>query len=193
MWRGGGGSLLLNKIVTWKWNTRRLKTLTKCTIFILGKHLLSWRHLNFLRRLLSCCGVQGLESELDSEISSLFSYDRDVTKLHRESDVTKRHRDVTNLHLMSPLEYAAMLKQVRTRPRRGFFIWKGDRFLILHTLPLFLVHYPSLVSFLGKLLAFYASFFCFICFQIYASQIIYALFFVYISVPFLPYLLLWKS
>jgi hypothetical protein len=37
------------------------------------------------------------DSELDSEISSLFSYGREVP----------------NLHLMSPLEYAAMLKQVR--------------------------------------------------------------------------------
>ncbi len=36
------------------------------------------------------------DSELDSEISSLFSYGREVP----------------NLHLMSPLEYAAMLKQV---------------------------------------------------------------------------------
>ena len=73
--------------------------------------------------------VQGLESELDSEISSLFSYDRDVTRLHRESDLSghlsnghrdlgQRHRDnVTNLHLMSPLEYAAMLKQVCTTKR----------------------------------------------------------------------------
>ncbi len=41
--------------------------------------------------------VQGFaDSELDSEISSLFSYGREVP----------------NLHLMSPLEYAAMLKQV---------------------------------------------------------------------------------
>jgi len=43
----------------------------------------------------------GLESELDSEISSLFSYEQ---------------RDVKNLHLMSPLEYAAMLKQQYTEP-----------------------------------------------------------------------------
>jgi hypothetical protein len=41
--------------------------------------------------------VQGFaDSELDSEISSLFSYGREVP----------------NLHLMSPLGYAAMLKQV---------------------------------------------------------------------------------
>ena len=41
--------------------------------------------------------LQGFaDSELDSEISSLFSYGREVP----------------NLHLMSPLEYAAMLKQV---------------------------------------------------------------------------------
>ena len=40
--------------------------------------------------------MQGMESEIDSELSSLFSYDRDIK----------------NLHLISPLEYAAMLKQV---------------------------------------------------------------------------------
>ena len=43
---------------------------------------------------------QGLDSELDSEISSLFSYNEDP-------------RRIKNLHLVSPLEYAALLKQVR--------------------------------------------------------------------------------
>ena len=42
--------------------------------------------------------VQGLDSDLDSEVSSLLSYGREVK----------------NLHLISPLEYAAMLKQVRS-------------------------------------------------------------------------------
>ncbi|XP_023338915.1 uncharacterized protein LOC111709480 [Eurytemora carolleeae] len=43
---------------------------------------------------------EGMESEIDSELSSLFSYDRDIK----------------NLHLISPLEYAAMLKQQYTEP-----------------------------------------------------------------------------
>lgn len=46
----------------------------------------------------------GLESELDSEISSLFSYN------------DHPQRGVKNLHLVSPLEYAALLKQQYSDP-----------------------------------------------------------------------------
>ena len=51
--------------------------------------------------------LQGLDSDLDSEVSSLMSYDHEL-KTHLMS----YDHEVKNLHLISPLEYAAMLKQV---------------------------------------------------------------------------------
>ena len=60
------------------------------------------------------CLYQGLDSDLDSEVSSLLSYDREVN----------------NLHLVSPLEYAALLKQV-CEGREGKLIntWKPNKWI----------------------------------------------------------------